>query len=473
MSRPAPLPPRELPPNDSAAVAAARARAVALHQAGRLAEALPLYAQHLARVPGDAGIWTNLGVLLRARGSRDLALRAQERAYALSPLDAGVRNNYANALSDAGEPARALELRRGLMAEIPDDPAHAQMAGRALRTMGRIEEGVRLLRAALDRHPEAAETEIQLALTLLAGGRHAEGFRHFGARWRTGELTRRETALPEWDGGPLEGRSILVLPEQGFGDTLCFVRALPSLRALGPARVGLLAETPLLRLLEGVEGADWVGTEAAEEDWDCWMPLMDLPRVHFEAWGDAAIPPPARLHVPDDARERARRLLAPHRGRLLVGVVWCGSVTYRGNAVRSVPHAALHPLLALRDVQLVSLYKGPELAAFQADGTGALILDAGSTDRDFADCAALMEELDLVVTTDTVTAHLAGSLGVPTWTLLHWDAFWLWGHKGEETPWYPSMRLIRQQTPRDWGPVIAEVGDGLAALAARRREGLG
>ena len=163
--------------------------------------------------------------------------------------------------------------------------------------------------------------------------------------------------------------------------------------------------------------------------------------------------------------------MAPHARRLKIGVVWCGSVTYRGNAFRSFPHEELHPLLDLPGLQLVSLYKGPEIERFRADGTSAFVLDAGSQDRDLADCAALMEEMDLIVTSDTVTAHLAGSLGRPTWTLLHWDAFWLFGPEGEATPWYPSMRLIRQQRPRDWAGVIAEVRARLGPLLAARAAG--
>jgi hypothetical protein len=166
--------------------------------------------------------------------------------------------------------------------------------------------------------------------------------------------------------------------------------------------------------------------------------------------------------VPEDSRARARRITAPFRDRFRVGVVWCGSVTYRGNAFRSFPHTELHALLDLPGLQMFSLYKGPELAAFQADGTSAFVLDAGGSDRDFADCAAMMEEMDLVVTSDTATAHLAGSLGVPVWTLLHWDAFWLWQIARETTPWYPSMRLIRQERPRDWAGVLARVRRDLA-----------
>ncbi|TNC74228.1 tetratricopeptide repeat protein [Rubellimicrobium roseum] len=440
---------------------ALRSHAIAAHRAGRRAEALPLYAAVLARAPDDAGIWTNLGALLRAEGHYDQARRAQERAFALDPTAPGVLNNLANILNDLGEHERSLALRREIMRAAPHDPNHLAMAGKSLRSLGRLDEGIELLEDGVRRFPAHAEMKIQLALTQLAARRYGAGFGHYAARWETGELAPRRIEAPKWDGGPIEGRTILVLPEQGFGDALCFARFLPILRHIEPASVLLLSENPLLRLMQGVEGADRVASSMRADEFDVWVDMMDLPIIHFAV--DDAVPPPTRLSIPEDSRARARGIVAPFRDRLKVGVVWCGSVTYRANAFRSFPHTELHALLDLPGLQLFSLYKGPELAAFQADGTSAFIVDAGSTDRDFADCAALMEEMDLIVTSDTVTAHLAGSLGRPVWTLLHWDAFWLWGPKGDTTPWYPSMRLIRQDRPRDWSGVLGRVRADLAA----------
>jgi hypothetical protein len=447
--------------------ASLKQRAIAAHRSGDRAEALSLYAAFLSREPFDAGMWTNLGALFRAEKRHDQALRAQERAFALEPRDASIRNNLANVLNDIGGHERSLALRRDLMREAPADAQHPAMAGKSLRALGRHEEGIALLEAAIRRFPKEAELRIQLALTQLAAGRYAEGFRNYAARWLTGEIKPRKVDTPKWDGGPLDGQRILVLPEQGFGDALAFARFLPALRDLNPARVALLAEKPVLRLMQDVEGADWVGPGAPPDGFDVYADMMDLPTLHFARRGDAAIPSPTRIAVPEDSRARARRITAPFRDRFRVGVVWCGSVTYRGNAFRSFSHTEFHRLLDLPGLQLFSLYKGPELAGFQADGTSTFIVDAGSTDRDFADCAAMMEEMDLIVTSDTATAHLAGSLGVPVWTLLHWDAFWLWQLDRETTPWYPSMRLIRQERPRDWSGVLARVRADLADLLAQ------
>ncbi|MCC7320036.1 MAG: glycosyltransferase family protein [Rubellimicrobium sp.] len=446
-----------------------RDRAAALHRAGHRDEARALYARCLARNPDDAQVWTNLGALLRSEGEHDLALVAQEKAHALDPANRNILNNLANILNDLGWHERSLALRRRVIALDPGDPGHRAMEGKSLRSLLRLDEGIRVLTAALSDHPDHHETRIQLALTQLASGHYAEGFRNYAARWLTGELTPRRIGTPKWDGGPLDGRTILVLPEQGLGDAVTFARFLPALRRFNPARVMLLCEKPLLRLMSGVEGADWIGTDPHEAGaWDTWTDLMDLPTLHFAA--SDTVPPPTRLTIPEDSRTRARAIAAPFDGRFRVGVVWGGSVTYRGNAFRSFSHRLYHRLLDVPGVQLFSHYKGPGLAAYQADGTSAFIVDTASDDRDLADTAAMMEEMDLIITSCTATAHVAGSLGRPVWTLLHWDAFWLWQVARDETPWYPSMRLIRQDRPRYWDGVLARVHADLSALVATSRK---
>lgn len=441
-------------------VADDRARAIAAQRAGRNDEARAAYMRLLARNPKDAGIWTNLGVLLRESGAHDLALVAQKRALALAPHNRAILNNAANSLNDSGESERSLVLRRALIAQEPDNPAHRAMEGRTLRALVRYDEGIEVLEAALAEHADDAELRVQLALTQLAAGHYAGGFQNYAARWQTDELTPRQMSTPKWDGGPLDGKTLLVLPEQGLGDALAFARFLPVLRRFGPDRVLLQCARPLARLMIGIDGADWTGTDPrAAGAHDVWTDLMDLPALRFAA--SKAIPPPARLTIPDDSRRRARAMTAPYRDRFRIGVNWGGSVTYRGDAFRSFSHRQYHRLLDLPQVQMFSLYKGSKLADYHADGSAAFILDAASTDRDLADTAAMMAQMDLIVTSCTATAHLAGTLGLPVWTLLHWEPFWLWQIAQDETPWYPSMRLVRQSRAGDWDGVFAQVHDDL------------
>ena len=440
-------------------------RAIAAHRGERFDEALRAYTAYLATRPDDAGIWTNLGALYRTTKAHDLALAAQERAYRLDPKAVTIRRNLANILTDTGQGDRAASLRQALVDEGDGDPELRAMIGKALRSAQRYDEGVTVLRALLDEHPDHAEGRVQLALTLLARGDYAEGFAAFQARWETGELTPRQILAPKWQGGDLTGKRILVMPEQGFGDAVAFARFIPVLRQFNPDKVLLQVDKPLARLFAEVEGVDEMAPGFDPGAFDCYVDMMDLPMVHFARAPD--VPPPTRLSVPEDSVARARSLTAPFAGHLKVGVVWCGSVTYRGNSFRSFTHRELLPLLDLPRTQLFSLYKGPRLKDLHADGTSAMILDTAASERDFADNAAMMREMDLVVTSCTATAHIAGSLGVETWILLHWDSFWMWGKETDHSPWYPSARLYRQEVPRDWPGVIARVRADLAERAPK------
>lgn len=461
-----------------------RRQALSRHRAGRLDEARALYARYLAQVPDDGTMWSNAGALLRSMGQHGLALQAQRRAARLQPGSTAIRNNLANILADLGRNEAAIEIRRALLAEKPGDPQIIAMIGKSLRSMGRPQVAARWLARARSRHPDHAEIAIQLALSQLAAGDYAAGFVSFRARWQTGELTPRDMPRPEWRGEPLAGRRILVMPEQGFGDCLAFARFLPVLRRYGPGQVLFHCAPAVAPLCDGIAGADRTGTAMPDPgQYDIWVNLIDLAALHFGAEPDReasgasgtgpenAVPPPARLVVPPDSVAAAEALLRPHSGpgaKLRVGVVWSGSTTYRDNGFRSFSHREFHRLLDIDGVQLFSLYKGPQLGEFHRDGSSIAIVDLASGDRHFGDCAALMQQMDLIVTSDTATAHLAGSLGRPVWTLLHWDPFWMWRHEGTTTPWYPTMRLFRQDVPGDWAGVFDRVHRGVSRIAAER-----
>ncbi|HKL68137.1 tetratricopeptide repeat-containing glycosyltransferase family protein [Salibaculum sp.] len=434
----------------------------ALHRAGRLEAARARYVAHLAAHPDDAGIWSNLGALLRTQGRHQLARRAQDRAHALAPHDPVICNNRANILSDLGDYDASIRLRQAVLEQHPSRVMHHAMIGRCLRGKGDYQAAIDYLAPKVLQYPQNHEIELQLAFAQLGAGQYGPGFRSYRARWRSPEMTPKTLDLPKWrDGDPIAGKRLLVLPEQGFGDAILFARFVPVLAQMG-VRMHVLAESPVARLLADLDGADWVGTATrGDARFDNWMPLMDMPMAAFGSADRGAPPPPARLTVPSDSRDRAGRIAAPYRDRFKVGVVWSGSATYKGNVFRSFSHRAFLPMADIPGVQLFSLYKGSRLQDLHSDGSSAFILDAAGTDRDFADCAAMMQEMDLVITSDTATAHIAGSLGLPTWVILHWDPFWVYTHAGETTPWYPSMRLFRQDRPLDWDGVFAKVEKAL------------
>lgn len=432
--------------------ASQRAKAVDAHKAGDLDDALASYSVFLSRHPKDAGIWTNLGALYRATGRHDMARFAQERAIQLEPDDKGILNNNANILSDLGEYEQSIKLRQRSLEMDPSHIMHHAMIGRCYRGMGRYRDAIDYLAPKVIAYPNEPEIALQLAFAQLGDGDYGAAFRTYDARWETDELFPSNVPFPKWiDGRDVRGKTLLILPEQGFGDMVLMARFIPLIAEMG-AKIRLVSKGPLLRLMDGIDGVEWIGKTAKVDDpVDFWINLMDLPKLVYDADERGIVPPPTQLTIPNDSVARAKSLTARHQDMFKVGVVWSGSATYKGNTFRSFTHREFLPMTALPNVQLFSLYKGPFLDAYHNDGSAALIVDTASTDRDFADCAATMREMDLVITSDTATAHIAGSLGIPTWVVLHWDAFWVYRHSGETTDWYPSMRLFRQTKPQDWG----------------------
>ena len=433
-----------------------RERATAAHRAGDLDGAMRGYADYLAQVPDDAMIWSNLGALHRKAGRHMQARRAHDRAVLAAPGDTAVLNNAANCYSDIGLYDRSIALRRTILRSRPNDPQQLALIGRCLRGKGDYAGAAEWLSDALILHPDDPELHMQIAFALLGAGAYAAGFDHYRWRWQAGELAPRTLDMPQWQGEDISGKTVALLPEQGFGDAILFSRFARLLEARG-ARAVMPLKRPLRRLLSAVPGVHRLAEETPQAD--LYVNMMDLALAHFEGSDD--VPPPVRPPVPDDSIARALAILAPHGDTFNVGIVWTGSVTYKGNAFRSMRHTDVLPLADVPGVQLFSLYKGPELAPYHADGTDAFILDTGGSERDFADTAAMMQALDLVITTDTATAHLAGSLGLPAWVILHWDPFWVFGHSGETTDWYPTLRLFRQDTPLDWTGVVGRVAHAL------------
>lgn len=437
---------------------------------GRLDEAIRLYRAYLARQPRDAGIWSNLGVAHRVQQDFDASVGCYVRALEIRPDDAGFLSNLGNALKDLDrfEEALAAHARSALLA--PDDYNSRHNYGIALRDAGRFAEALEQFREAIRIDPDNANPRWDSAVAHLYQGDFAAGWAAYEARWHIGEVHRRASLLPEWRGEPLAGKTLYLYPEQGFGDTLLAVRFLPWVKAQG-ARVYLECKPPLRRLFGQLEGVDALfdPDDGPPADVDLVTPLMALPGlygVHLDN-----IPPCQRLHIPDAARAKARALMASGAGRLKVGVVWSGSVTFKRNHKRSVGVERFVPLSHVPGVQLYSLQKGPREGDLADAGASSVMIDLGTRVEDFAETAACIEELDLVIMTDSSVAHLCGSLGRPVWNLLNYAAYWLYLWDREDSPWYASMRLIRQPRPGDWDSVFARVKADLQKLAAERLRG--
>lgn len=467
---------RAAPPVRPAAPAASPFdAAVAAHRAGRLDEALALYDAAILAGERPAGAFTNIGVILRSRRRFDAAIVAHRRALELAPDDPGILGNLGNALKDAGRFAEAIALKRRVveLGHGRDGEAWHGL-GIALRDAGRIDEAAEVFAKALALRPDDPEIRFNLALAELHLERFAAGWRNYEARWLLDRQKKRAFPQPWWHGEPFPGRTLLLFAEQGFGDTIQFIRFVPEVKARG-GTVVLECQPELVRLMRSAKGLDRIVVRDTEEAAaaaaaaDLVCPLASLPGICGASLATLPGTDFPYLAPPDGLGARFDTLLGRAGGRLKVGIVWSGSVTFADNANRSAGLAPYLRLAAVPGVQLYGLQKGPRLEELKALGTDSLIIDASPLLDDFADTAALIQRLDLVLMTDSSVTHLTGALGRPVWVLLMHHPDWRWLRERTDSPWYPSARLFRQTTPRDWEPVFAEVEAELTALAAARR----
>jgi hypothetical protein len=268
-------------------------------------------------------------------------------------------------------------------------------------------------------------------------------------------------AVPQWKGEDIAGKTILLHAEQGFGDTIQFVRYAPMVAARG-AHVVLEVQAPLRRLMSNLPGMDRVikhGDLLPKFDLHC--SLMSLP-LAFNTEVDTIPGDVPYLSAPSSAIAEARERFPSREegtGSLRVGIVWSGNPEHRGDAQRSIHLSALEPLAGIPGVTLISVQKGTPAAQIRevSEELRSQIVDADAALNDFADTAALVSTLDLVISVDTAVAHLAGALGVPVWLIVPYLADWRWLENREDSPWYPTARLFRQPTPGDWGGAVARV----------------
>lgn len=421
---------------------------------GRAAQGVRHMRAAYALSPTSATANRALASALRANGRAEEAREHAERAALLDPLDADAWLEVAAVRLDGSESsraeeaiARAIELaphaaeplvRMGILRYHGGEPARAQ------------EEYER----ALALEPEHAAAHVNRAFARLLQGDLRDGFRELEWRKRLAGFRGSGLALPEWDGSPLDGRTILLYAEQGLGDALQMVRYAPLVADRG-GRVVLGVPRELASLLQSVRGVKsaWSSIradDAAQIDVQC--SLMSLPHL-FDTTLET-IPGPVPYLTPEPARvDRWRGILGGER-RFKVGIVWAGSLSNANDRNRSCPLERFALIAAVEGVALFSFQKGP--AAEQLPSTIPLV-DLAPKFADFADTAAAMMQMDLVVSVDTAACHLAGALGRRAWTLLPHAPDWRWLTDRADTPWYPSMRLFRQPTARDWWAVFTEL----------------
>lgn len=442
-------------------------KAIAAHQAGRIREAASLYRQIVKAGLANAEIYNNLGITLRQLGERPAALVCYERSLAIKPESGSAMMNKANVLRDLGRYAEAEQLYRQVCAHQGDVAHHWFNLALVVRDQGRLEEARELVDRARAIDPDSAEYDWDYSLTSLQMGDLAGGFAVHDSRWRLRKVRPLDISGERWDGAPLEGRTLLVVSEQGFGDAIQFSRIVPWIKEKKGGRVIFSVRPELLALLKDLPGVDEVvSRDRKQPDFDFYIAFMDLP--HILGLTKETIPPPPDLsaNLPDVALPPA-----PAGTVFKVGIVWGGSPTHQNDRNRSCPIDIFVALMDRPDVAFYSFQKGERSTELAKAAPGPFsMLDAGAMAKDFADSGAMMKQLDLLITVDTSAAHLAGTLGVPTFILLPYSGDWRWFRHGtEDSPWYESVRLFWQDNPRDWDSVTARVRTALAEAVDARR----
>lgn len=428
-----------------------------LRSRGRLREAYEHCAAAVRTDPALAEAHNNLGTSLKDLGRFPEAKAAYRKAVELNPGLAEAHLNLGTCLLEDGED---LEARRHFQRSLELCPESALAwlgLGHVHDLRGERQEAVARYRKAIAIDPDLAEAHFNYSLQLLAAGDFENGWREYEWRWRLDIQTTRRPAAPHWEGEALSGKTLLLYAEQGFGDALQFVRYAPLL-ARRAFRVLLRCHPALVDLFSSsMHALDAVA--ASEEElppFDVCAPLMGLPRLV----GTTPQTIPADVPYLSAAPERVmewRARLRRDEGSVHVGLAWASAQGSRLGKSKSLPLEAFAPLLAHDNVVFHSLQKGPASLEAGRCPPGMRIVDHDRELGSFADTAALIENLDLVITVDTAVAHLAGALGKPVWTLVAYPAVWRWAHPGDMSLWYPTMRLFRQPAPGQWDTVIAHL----------------
>ena len=464
MAQPAPMTQEKQPENPARAVFR---QAVALHEQGKLDEAAVLYRKLLLLNPKDAPCWLNLGTLLRAQEHFEAALSCTRRALELTPDSASVLTNLGNGLLAEDLNDEAIKAHEKAVQLSPDSFLIRSNYAIALRESSRQEDAIPQFDIACNMKPDDVQVKWERAITYLDIARFKEGWEAFGIRWKLGQLKQRDYTVPEWTGEDLKGKTIVLHEEQGFGDTMLASRYIPLVKARGAARVLIQCNKGLHRLFANIDGLDRaMEFGSVGEDYHYHVPMMSLPGIFKTDFTN--IPAPPKFTPAPELPPLAAHMLAMGKDRLKVGIVWSGSVTFSRNRKRAVSAARFLPFANIPGVQLYSLQKGPCEKELADIGAQSLMLELGPHLNDFADTAAAVKELDLVIMTDSSVAHLTGTLGVPVWNLLCYRPYWLYTDKRDDCAWYPSMRYFKQEKPGDWDAVFKDAYAELEKLAAKK-----
>ena len=469
---------------------------VALKEHGNFDEAITSYRQALSLKPDYAEAHNNFGIVLQEQEKLDEAIANYDRAIAIKPDYAEAYYNLANALKIHGKTDEAIKsykqaitlkqdyvdayvnlgtifqeqgkfddviasYRQAISLKPDYVDAHNNLGG-ALQEQGKLNEAIASYDRAIAIKPDYAEAHINKSIALLLTENFEQGWPEYEWRLRAKNYAPPILHQPEWDGTPLNGRSILIHAEQGLGDTIQFIRYLPMVRARG-GYVIFKCQPDLFRLLRNYKGFDEIieripANETAVQ-FDVHISLLSLPGIFGTRLN--TIPSEASYITVNPNLVSQWKLKLGNNDDFKIGIVWAGNPKHKGDRKRSCSLADFAPLADIPGLVFYSLQKEPASTEACDPPENMKLINLENELNDFTDTAAIIANLDLVISVDTAVAHLAGSLGKPVWNLLYSSPDWRWLQNRDDSPWYPSMRLFRQTRPNDWAGVFEQVKKAL------------
>ncbi len=446
---------------DPSLIDAAINLAMTLNFQGRIEEALDIAEKTAKNMPNYAPAQNCLGSIYFDSGHIEKAQKCFEQALGLAPHFSDAHNNLANTLTRLNA-LEAAQVHFDLALKLePENPDFWANKAAALQAANDIDGAIAACQTALEINPKHADARWNRGIARLISGDLAGGFADYEARWDLPEFHRRDFGVPAWNGENLTRKSILLHSEQGFGDTLQFIRYVSEVSAKQPKAIFLETHAPLRRLLATrTEISEVFSRGEALPKIDVHCPIMALPAIFGTTL--ETIPQRTPYLTPLDPLPADLKIKlagdstgdSPGAVKTKIGLVWTGRPSHKNDRNRSIKFKTLRPLLEVPNTQIYSL----QLGDTQKDlSTSSGLIDLRPHLLDFAATAVVLNQLDLVITVDTAVAHLAGALGKKCWVLLPFAPDWRWLQKRNDSPWYPSLTLFRQTTPGDWAGVVALV----------------
>jgi tetratricopeptide (TPR) repeat protein len=436
---------------------------VILQQKKDYGSAISFYRKVLHLNPHNADAYYNLGIIYQDKAEADSAIANYQIYLQFNPTDADAYLNLGHAYQMKGQLEEAITCFQKAIQFNTDLPDAYYNLGNAFRDKVQPEVAIPYYQKAIQLYPDFVDAHWNMALALLLSGNFKQGWEKYEWRWKLENRHLPVFAQPLWNGSGIKGLTILIHGEQGFGDLIQFVRYVPLVAERG-AKVLLRCGGELVSLLQNIKGIDKVLSYSEQlPDFDTYCPIATLPLL----FGTTLDTIPAKIPyvgVSPSLVEKWKNKIQKDNSTLRIGLVWSGNPKNIILKNKSFPLETFMPLGELHKVAFYSLQKGDASEQAKNPPEGITLIDYTDEISDFSDTAALIENLDLVISVDTAVAHLTGALGKPIWTLLPFSPAWRWMLNREDSPWYPTMRLFRQPLPGDWESVIVRVKDELRQL---------